>query len=269
MAKQRDRTDTHPNYEIDATHDSTEEHTHNSGMAGPTTKPFMTTDQQITVDAHHNEHCEGDPTDQGTTNDATTDAGATTGPSTAEEDAQHSDDGRDLDPIGKTINVNEAWLKKAIEDLDTSVREQILRLHSLETDRMALLRALQKENEQLRHQQLRHLLKPVYEKLVELASSAALRAEVVEEPDARNELTYHYEAIEDLLLALDYDLIKPIVGDMFNPVQHHAIASKKTDNHKQVGSIASVRRFGLIQAGEERPLMPARVTTYRPSTDNH
>lgn len=143
--------------------------------------------------------------------------------------------------------------------LDSMVTEFSQRAQGYES----VIRLLQAENEELRKDQVRVLLKPVFERLAALHAQAGSAADSCSDESAAADLRFFGESITDLLEQLDVVSLEAAVGDRMTPRVHHAVRTVATEYEEQDGTIHRVHRQGFAFAGSDRPLLPARVSVYR------
>lgn len=126
-------------------------------------------------------------------------------------------------------------------------------------------RQLHRRVEDLSQDQTKTLLKPVYERLAALHTTAAGAAEEsrTSAPSAAVDFEFIATAIEELLGLYDIDSVGAEPGQQFDATVHHAAQVKKTDDPGQDNVIHRVVRQGFTQIGAERTLLPARVSVYR------
>lgn len=132
----------------------------------------------------------------------------------------------------------------------------------------SIIRSLQSEIEDLRKDQIRTLLKPVFERLAALHAQADSAAASCADDSAAADLRFFGESIIDLLEQLDVVSLEARAGDPMTPRVHHAVRTVPTEQAEQDGTIQRVHRQGFAFAGNDRPLLPARVSVfrYRPQT---
>lgn len=126
-------------------------------------------------------------------------------------------------------------------------------------------RKLQSRVESLQDDQVRALLKPVFERLASLHSQSR---EMVSThrgtaDDAADDFDYFATAIEGLLGLYDIVSVDAAVGAPLDARVHFAVGSKPTDDVALDGTIQRVQRQGFTYAGAGRTLLPARVIAYR------
>lgn len=131
-------------------------------------------------------------------------------------------------------------------------------------------RSLHARIEKLQDDQVRSLLKPLFERLSTLHAQAVDgSASLAEEsPSAAEDFEYFAETIEDMLSLYDIDSVGATVGKPFDARLHQSARIVATDDPALDGMIQRVARQGFIFAGADRVLLPARVSVFRCTSTN-
>lgn len=151
--------------------------------------------------------------------------------------------------------------REVIERIDASLAAFNQRASEYE----ATNRLLHARVEELQHDQVRSLLKPVFERLASLHAQATEAAGSTRDRDAGSaeEFDFFATSIDELLGLYDIDSVGAAVGQPFDSKRHHATRVKSTDVPELDGIVQRLHRQGYTLAGSDRVLLPARVSVYR------
>lgn len=158
--------------------------------------------------------------------------------------------GADLQALSTEV----AGLKSAVHAFVSRSSEQDL-----------LVRRMQSMIEELQQDQIRQLLKPVFEKLASIHADAKKNQEqhAAEEPVVAEDFKFFAQSIEDLMGMYDLESVQAAVGEPLDPKLHQAARAATTDQRDLAGRIKRVQRQGFKFAGANRVFLPARVVAYR------
>jgi molecular chaperone GrpE (heat shock protein) len=211
--------------------------------------------------------------------DISDEAVADTSPDTVEDSAESSAD-YDTDEAAESAQIAEptdslpaaehgtpdlaAQLERThavVERIDTS----LVAFHQRAAEYEATNRLLHTRVEELQQDQVRALLKPVFERLASLHAQAAEMADKNRPTDAgsADEFDYFATMINELLALYDLDSVAAMAGQVFDSKKHHAARIKTTDDKALDGIVHKIHRQGYTLAGADRVLLPARVSVYR------
>jgi molecular chaperone GrpE (heat shock protein) len=148
-----------------------------------------------------------------------------------------------------------------VERIDTS----LVAFHQRAAEYEATNRLLHSRVEELQQDQVRALLKPVFERLASLHAQATEMADKNRSADAgsADEFDYFATTIDELLALYDLDSVAAAAGQVFDSKKHHAARIKTTDDQALDSIVHKVHRQGYTLAGADRVLLPARVSVYR------
>ncbi len=150
---------------------------------------------------------------------------------------------------------------KAIELLTT----EVARFHERALGYEANARQLHSRVEELQQDQVRVLLKPIFERLATLHAQAndIAAQRLNDSPDVAGDFLFFANSIEEALALYDLDSIQAEAGMPFDAKQQQAVRVVKTDQQDLDGTLQRVVRQGFIFASAERVLLPARVAVFR------
>ena len=137
--------------------------------------------------------------------------------------------------------------------------------HQRAAEYEATNRLLHARVEDLQQDQVRSLLKPVFERLASLHAQATEAADSNRDADAASadEFDFFATSINELLALYDIDSVGAAVGQPFDSRKHHGTRIKSTDDPALDGIVQRIHRQGYKLAGSGRVLLPARVSVYR------
>ncbi|PPF43824.1 nucleotide exchange factor GrpE [Pseudoclavibacter sp. AY1F1] len=126
-------------------------------------------------------------------------------------------------------------------------------------------RQLHARNEALHQDQVRSLLKPVFERLASLHAQASEMSSGhhANDSEVADDFTFFATAIEELLELYDIVSVGACAGDAVNARQHAVVRVKVTDRPELDGVVARVQRQGFAYSGAGRTMLPARVIAHR------
>jgi molecular chaperone GrpE (heat shock protein) len=149
------------------------------------------------------------------------------------------------------------------------IEASLTAFHHRASEYEATNRMLHARIEELQQDQVRLLLKPVFERLASLNAQATEVARSNRDADAgsADEFEFFATSINELLALYDIDSIAAAVGQPFDSKVHHAGRIKSTDDPARDGMVQRIHRQGYRLAGSDRVLLPARVSVYRYTGD--
>lgn len=132
--------------------------------------------------------------------------------------------------------------------------------HYEETNRL-----LHSRIESLQSDQVRVLLKPVFERLATLQAQAADAAADARDrdPSSAGDFDFFAISIDELLALYDVEPVGAAPGIVFDSRLHHGARIVPTADPELDGRIQRVQRQGYKYAGADRVMLPARVSVYR------
>lgn len=130
------------------------------------------------------------------------------------------------------------------------------------------IRKMHRRIEELQEDQVRTLLKPVFERLAGLHAQSDEGAEqarsgTLNQSNTIKILEQFKDSIEDLLSMLDVESVEATIGETVDRKKHYAVKTKKTGNKSLDKTIYKVQRQGFTFVGAERVMLPARVIAYK------
>lgn len=144
------------------------------------------------------------------------------------------------------------------------LRDEISRFHERASAYERNARVMHSQIESLQQDQVRVLLKPVFERLAGMHAQANEIAAQKREADAQTagDFAFFAEEIEELFSLYSLQSVDAKVGAPFEARQHAATRATKTDRRELDGALSRVLRQGFTFEGSERVFMPARVTVF-------
>lgn len=126
-------------------------------------------------------------------------------------------------------------------------------------------RFLHSRIESLQSDQVRALLKPVFERLAALQTQAVNAATDARDRDSSSAVDFDFFAIsiDELLALYDVEPVGAEPGLPFDSKIHHGARIVPTTDSELDGRIQRVQRQGYKFAGADRVMLPARVSVYR------
>jgi molecular chaperone GrpE (heat shock protein) len=145
------------------------------------------------------------------------------------------------------------------------IEASLAAFHQRASEYEATNRLLHARVEELQQDQVRSLLKPVFERLASLNAQATEAAHSSRDTDVgtADEFEFFATSIDELLALYDIDSVAAAVGQPFDSKLHHAGRIKSTDDPARDGMVQRIHRQGYRLAGSDRVLLPARVGVYR------
>lgn len=130
------------------------------------------------------------------------------------------------------------------------------------------IRKMNRRIEELQEDQVRALLKPVFERLAGLHAQAdegteQARLGTFDQNNTLRTLEQFKDSIEDLLSMLDVESVEATVGGLVDRKKHYAVKTKKTGDKVLDKTIYKIVRQGFTFAGADRVMLPARVIAYK------
>lgn len=158
-------------------------------------------------------------------------------------------------------------------DVLTRLEEEVLtlaagqsRYHERAEQYEAMIRNLSEERAQLRDDQVRQLLAPVFKTMARLhqrAGESADRAEQQGLVDVAKDFYFLMDEIGDLLADFDVEPVSAQPGEPIEPRLHMVVSTVATADPAADRTIARVLRHGYTYVGSPRPLQPAKVTAHK------
>lgn len=169
-----------------------------------------------------------------------------------------------VDPVTATDSAPEQRFQQNLDRILNSFSERSATYEQT-------IRTLHSEASDLRQDQVRAILKPIFEGLASLHTEAtkAQGAARDRDPVSADDFAFFARSIEELFSLYDIDSVGARVGAPANSGRHHISQVKKTDDPSLDGTVARVQRQGFSVAGSERTLLPAQVTVYRYRGPDH
>lgn len=126
-------------------------------------------------------------------------------------------------------------------------------------------RLLHSRIEDLQNDQVRSLLKPVFERLATMHAQASEAATSMRDrdPSSASDFEFFAISINELLALYDVEPVGAVAGAAFNSKDHHGARTVPTCDADLEGKIQRVQRQGYRFAGADRVMLPARVSVYR------
>lgn len=130
------------------------------------------------------------------------------------------------------------------------------------------IRKMHRRIEELQEDQVRTLLKPVFERLAGLHAQAdegteQARLGTLDQNNTLRTLEQFKDSIEDLLSMLDVESVEATIGGLVDRKKHYAVKTKKTGDKSLDKTIYKIVRQGFTFAGADRVMLPARVIAYK------
>lgn len=166
-----------------------------------------------------------------------------------------------IPPIPPQTAPEPAFDSAVLKRIDSSLDSFHTRAEQYE----ATNRLLHTRIEELQHDQVRALLKPMFERLATLQAQATESAVAAAERDSSSAGDFEFFAItiDELLALYDVESVGAASGAEFDSRNHHGARTVPTEDPTLHGKIQRVQRQGYRFAGAERVMLPARVSVYR------
>lgn len=181
----------------------------------------------------------------------------------------------ELDTIGDDDLAGTAYAPRAVRETLVSqaaeTQASLIRIEGAVQEFQARTAAAEDVNrklhsrvETLQKDQVRSLLKPVFERLANLHTQAVDAARRIHhDSDSSAEFEYFAGSIEELLDLYDLESVEAEVGQPLDTKKHHATRPQVTDQPDLEATIQRVQRQGFAFRGADRVFLPARVGVYR------